>query len=107
MRIESVGEIIATRTLTLLQEKGPPTQVTVLLGKPQQLPDHPDYYCPYQVAGVGTERAKYMCGVDPFQALQLALAALGVDLESLNKELAGRLRWECGDNGDLGFPVGP
>ncbi len=106
MKLESVGEIIATRTLVLLREEKPPLEVTVLLGKPQQLPDFPDYYCPYQIKGVGSGKVLCSCGVDPFQALELALSTLGSEVEILNTELGGKLRWDCGSNGDLGFPAG-
>jgi hypothetical protein len=47
---------------------------------------------------------RFMCGVDPFQALHLALSTLRVELEVLNKELGGKLWWECDDTGGLGFP---
>lgn len=105
MKLDSVGEVIATRTLSLLEDEGPPSEVFVLLGKPRQLPDHSDYYCPYQIKGAGVEKVMHTCGIDPFQALQLALSALGVELEVLNKRLGGKLRWDCGSEGDLGFPV--
>ncbi len=82
-------------------------EIVVLLGKPQQLPDHPDYYCPYQIRGAGIERFWYSCGVDGFQALQLALSSLAVELDMLNKELGGKLRWDCDDKGDLGFSTMP
>jgi hypothetical protein len=104
MKLKDVGEVIAERTLTLLGEDGPPLAVLVLLGKPQKLPDHSDYFCPYQIKGAGTQRVKYACGVDAFQALELALSTLGVELEVLNKELGGRLRWGCGEEGKFGFP---
>jgi hypothetical protein len=107
MRIDSVGEVIVTRTLTLLQDQRSPTDVLVSLGKPQQVPGHSDYYCAYQITGAGLGKVKHSCGIDPFQALQLALSTLGVELEMLNKELGGRLRWECDDRGDLGFPTSP
>ena len=107
MRIDSLGEVIATRSLTLLENQAPPTEVLVSLGKPQPTPGHSDYYCPYQIKGAGSEKVKHSCGVDPFQALQLALSTLAVELEVLNKELGGRLRWECDDKGDLGFPTRP
>jgi hypothetical protein len=105
LKIHDIGEVIATRTLTLVRDQGPPTEIVVLLGKPQQLPDHPDYYCPYQIKGAGIARVWYSCGVDPFQALQLALSTLGVELEVVNKKLGGKLRWDCDDRGDLGFPT--
>jgi hypothetical protein len=105
MKLETVGEVIATRVLMLLGDKGASPEVLVLLGKPQKLPDHSDYYCAYQIKGAGDEKVRYTCGVDPFQALQLALSTLGVELEVLNKELGGRLRWECDSAGELGFPT--
>jgi Domain of unknown function (DUF6968) len=107
MSLESIGELIAVRTLDLVRDQGPPSDVVVSLGKPQQMPGHPDYFCPYQIRGAGSEKVKHSCGVDSFQALQLALSTLGVELEVLNKELGGRLRWDCDDKGDLGFPPMP
>lgn len=104
MKLESIGEVIATRTLILLRGDGAASKVVVLLGRPQQLPDHEDYYCPYQIKGAGDEKVRYMCGVDSFQALHLALSTLRVELEVLDKELGGKLRWECDDTGGLGFP---
>jgi hypothetical protein len=104
LKLKNVGEVIAIRNLTLVANQGPPPEVLVLLGKPQELPDHSDYYCPYQIKGAGDEKVRYACGIDPFQALQLALSTLGVELEVLNKELGGRLRWECDASGGLGSP---
>jgi hypothetical protein len=104
MKLESVGEVIATRTLMLLRDQGAASEVVVLLGKPLQLPGHQDYYCPYQVKGAGDEKTRHACGVDPFQALHLTLSALAVELEVLNKVVGGKLRWDCDDKGGLGFP---
>lgn len=106
MKLENIGEVIASRALALLQDQGAPSEVLVLLGKPQKLPDHSDYYCPYQIKGAGDEKVRYVCGIDPFQALQLAFSTVGVELEVLNKELGGRLRWECDPAGGLGFSSG-
>jgi hypothetical protein len=107
MKLDNIGEVVASRTLVLLRDQGSPSNVYVLLGKPEQLPDHSDYYCPYQIKGAGDEKVRHACGVDPFQALQLALSTIGVELEVLNKELGGKLRWECGEKGGLGFPLVP
>jgi len=109
MKLESLGETIATRTLSLLCDDGPPSEVLALLGKPTQTPGYDDFYCPYQIKGVGTEKVRYSCGIDTFQALQLAIRSLGVELEVLNKDLRGRLRWEGDEKGWLGFPdpLGP
>jgi hypothetical protein len=107
LTLDNLGEVIATRTLLVHHDQGAPSEVVILLGKPQQLPDHTDYYCPYQIKGIGAERVKYACGIDTFQALLLALSTLGVELEVLNKDLGGKLRWECGERGGLGFPAMP
>jgi hypothetical protein len=105
MKLDSIGELIASRTLTIEADGNAISEeVTVLLGKPQQWPDHDDYFCPYQIKGAGDEKLRYMGGVDSFQALHLALSTLRVELEVLNKHLAGRLRWKCDDSGALGFP---
>jgi len=104
MKLDTVGEVIATRELTIVEDNSRSTDVVVLLGKPKQLPDFPDYYCPYQIQGAGTQEVGYACGVDAFQALQLALGTIAVELEVLNKDLGGRLRWDCDAKGGLGFP---
>jgi hypothetical protein len=104
VKLENIGEVIASRAFTMIRDQGASSEVLVSLGKPQKLPDHSDYYCPYQIKGVGDEKVRYVCGIDPFQALQLALSTLGVELEVLKKELCGRLRWECDSSGGLGFP---
>ena len=83
---------------------GPSSDVTVLMGKPQKLPDHSDYCCPIQIRGAGHERVMGICGVDSFKALQLALSTLAFELDALNRELDGKLRWECDAKGKLGFP---
>jgi hypothetical protein len=105
VKLENIGEVVASRALAMLRDQGAPSEVLVL-GKPQKLPDHSDYYCPYQIKGAGDEKVRYVCGIDPFQALQLALSTVGVELEVLNKELGGRLRWECDPAAGLGFSSG-
>jgi hypothetical protein len=104
VKLESVGEVIATRTLTLLRNQGVASEIVVILGKARPMPDHQDCYCPYQIKGAGDEKVRYQCGVDPFQALHLALSTLAVELEVLNKEVGGKLRWHCDETGGLGFP---
>jgi hypothetical protein len=104
MKLESIGEVIAIRTLFLAND--PSRKVVVKMGKPQPLPDAvgDDHYCPYQISGVGTERIFYGAGADAFQALELGLKMIGVDLAVLNKKLDGQLRWDCDEQGNLGFP---
>jgi hypothetical protein len=106
VRLDNSRETIATRKRLLIRENNPTEEeVFVLLGKPQTLPDHKAFFCPYQVRGAGDEKAKVAYGTGGFQALQLALSILSVDLEVLTKELGGKLRSECDEKGWLGFPV--
>jgi hypothetical protein len=99
MKLESVGTIIATRDLDL--EGGEPVLITI--GAPRQTPGHPDYYCPFMIAGLGSGKIRYAVGFDTMQALDLALRTIGSDLYSSQEYLEGRLRYLGMKN--LGFPV--
>jgi hypothetical protein len=102
MKFDSVGEIIATREFDLDGEK----KVNVFIGKPQTLPHEADWFCTYQIAGIGSGGVKYAGGIDPVQALVLALSLAGAHLYSSAEYEAGRLSWDCATiKGDLGFPV--
>jgi len=103
MKLESVGEVIASRTFTLAQQEGPPAEVSVFLGKPQQMLGFDDYYCPCQITGAGLDRLWYLCGIDTMQALQLAMRNLRAEIELLNQKCGGLLRWNDDETGWLGF----
>lgn len=103
MKLESVGEIIAARKFILAREGHQPVDVIVLMGKPEKFPDHTNYYCPYQIKGAGRDKLMAIGGVDAFQAMQLALDTIRVELEVIEKDSSGRLTWEGGAEGDLGF----
>ncbi len=100
--LNDVGEVIATRTLTLDGTK----QAKILIGKPQRFPNGESWYCPYQTLNVGLDRVLYAGGVDEVQALILALSMIGAKLYTSDEYREGRLTWDCGAvKGDLGFPV--
>lgn len=101
MKIDSVGMIIANREIVLADGK----EVIVTIGKPEKFPDSEDYYCPYQIIGIGNEKVRYASGIDSIQALFLALKMIGADLYTSNEAKAGVLSWKGGEKGDLGFPV--
>jgi hypothetical protein len=105
MKLTTVGEIIAERKLVLRSNSGADREVFVLLGKPQPFSDSPDYYCPYQIRGIGQEKIKYLGGVDAFQAIDFALQALGAELQILNHNADGMLRWDGDEKGSLGFAI--
>ena len=100
MKLENVGVMVATRELTL----GGSEKVTVLIGKPQ----------PFRMVAIGIvliklwdrlRSGRYTGGVDEVQALVLALSMIGAELYCSEEYRAGRLKWDCGRDGDLGFPV--
>jgi hypothetical protein len=105
MKLETVGDVMATRKLQVLAE--PDHEGLVKLGRPQPSPDDPEseeYFCPFQITGVGDERVRYAAGVDAFQAIELALRLIGAFLHRLNGQAGGRIRWKCDESGGLGFP---
>lgn len=104
MKLESVGEVIADRKLTLTREGQQPVEIQVLMGKPQKFPDHSDFYCPYQIKSPVREKVMAIGGVDAFQAMQLAMDTIGVELEVISQDFGGKIIWDAGGQGDLGFP---
>jgi hypothetical protein len=104
--IDKLSEVVAERQLFL--EGQPGINVRVLLGKPQKAsrPGGDLTLCPYQILGIGDEKVRCAGGVDAFQALQLAMEMIGSELYfKLNRRYDGMLRWDAGEEGDLGFPV--
>ena len=125
MKQNSLGVIIARRTLCWPGKDG--RKITVLIGKPRLFPkskrsSHRDYYCPYQIVGVGDQKTRYSASVDAVQALQLVFTAIGIDIQLLNKRRSPPLKWlvqgqvmECDENfkkggeyfKNCGFPETP
>ena len=99
MKLDDVGVVIATREIDIDDNR----KVTVAIGMPQEFPEGHDFYCPYQILGMGRENVRYGAGVDPVQALILTLQIIGTDLYTSDAFKAGRLRYLGSRN--LGFPV--
>ncbi len=104
MDSEILGEIIATRLLSLTDEGESQRPVSVFVGKPQPTRDSPGYDCPFQLIGLGSQETQLAHGRDSIHALQAALILIGAQLNRLNHEVGGRLRWDGAGQGDLGFP---
>ena len=101
MRLLDVGMTIATREFQTESSK-----VTVLIGKPEKFPGEDDYYCPYQIVGLGSGRVRRAPGVDAIQALQGALQMIGADLYTSDEAQSGRLSWVGGSGPtEIGFPI--
>jgi hypothetical protein len=103
MEFESVGEIIASRMLHLIDENGNKRPVSVFVGKPQPSREGPGYECPFQIIGIGSQNTHVGHGRDSIQALKTALVLLDANLHQLNDELRGRLAWEGGAPGEREF----
>lgn len=99
MQLKDVGVQIAIREL---QANG--RKITVVIGKPEMFPDGVNFYCPYQIVGIGNERVRYSGGVDAVQALQLAMKMIGAELYTSQEAQSKQLSW-VDDTGNLGFPV--
>jgi len=97
-------EIIATRRLQLLEDDGSTKPILIELGKPKLFPDSTNYYAPFQILGIGSERVLYAGGVDAFQALQLVMGVIGAQLAALNQACGDRLRREGHEGSEFGFP---
>jgi len=103
MTSNKLMDIVAARKLYFFDDKK--KEIAVLIGKPQRQSDSSDYYCLFQVVGIGDEEVRHATGIDAVQAMQLAMKMIGAYLYSLNQHNGGRLRWEGDETGDLGFPV--
>lgn len=103
MGFESIGEIIATRRLCYLDESDQKRTVSVFIGTPQESSDLPGYRCPFQVLGIGTQETHQAQGLDSLHALQSAMILIAAHLNQLNDEIGGKLSWEDGPQGELGF----
>jgi hypothetical protein len=95
-----LGEVIATRTLDVIDTSGRPLgTMTVSIGRPRQEPTG-EWLCPYQI---GSGRPFGALGLDAVQALELAMRVIGARLALTPEAHEGRLRW-VGEM-DLGFPL--
>jgi hypothetical protein len=99
MKLDSVGTLIAWRDLELNEVE----TVRVKIGMPQEFPEGEGYYCPFEIAGLSRDKIFYAGGVDPVQALELALQNIGAILYTSAEYEAGKLRYLGGKN--LRFPV--
>lgn len=104
MSVRIIGEIIATRHLYYFDETNQKIAISVVVGKPQPSPDSPEFQCPFQLIGIGSQDTQTARGHDSIQALQSALILVAANLNHLNEQLGQRLIWDGGANGDLGFP---
>ena len=103
MKIETLGEVVATRHFFLADDENQEPVVSVRIGKPQPFPDQRDFFCPVEIRLPDSTRLTYTAGVDEIQTLRLMMKLLKSELEYVNGQFGGRLRWLGDESGDLGF----
>ena len=92
-----VNDVIASRKLGI---EGSNNKVVVEIRRPKRR--DMNFACPYRITYGARVINREICGVDEFQALQLALRTLAVELH-YNKNLPiGRMYWLEKGN-DIGF----
>lgn len=99
MKLEKVNSVIAKRTLQAKDGR----EIEIIFGLPEKFPGDDDFYCPFQLVGLGDEKVRYAGGVDSMQALILALKKLSYYVSSLDEVKNGEIQWLDGSNLDLGL----
>ena len=94
--------LIASRLLTLdVNGKTQRTEIRIFAPERGQ---HGDWSCRYEVDWPDGTYRKDIWGLDPVQALVLALQEIGDDIYCSEYHRAGTIRWEKAGDG-YGFPV--
>jgi uncharacterized protein DUF6968 len=87
-----LGDLIAERQLTFESAAGESHQVVVRIGRPvvDHSAPHKDWFCPFQIQGLGSESVKAIFGVDAMQALLLAIHTIPAELAVYVRDAGGR-----------------
>lgn len=102
--VAAIGVVMLRRDLALLRDDGATSPVVVRFAPPVRAADTGDFFCAFQIAGVGDERVRLAWGVDAAQALLLAIQEAGLDLQGTPAAREGRLIWLARGN-PLGFTL--
>ena len=101
-----INNIIIERTLTNRDPKGKPLKVQVLIGQPNKRKNIKtnleDWYCPYQILGIGDNTTAVTFGMDSIQALYHTMMIIGERLKLKDSQGEYLLTWN--DVPNFGFP---
>ena len=100
-RPRSLGQVVAVRRLQRYGEPGHP--VIVRIGVPRKLRGGWDWGCPVEIHGLDAPHLRYVFGVDAFQALQLGLDYIAIQLAT---NIPQPFLFERGDEAGFGDAVG-
>lgn len=100
-----IGALIATREYFRVGDERRSPVVEVAVAAPVRSMDSPqdEFSCSFRIRLGGAERTETVYGIDPLQALVLALGYLRVSLARL--EGFSELRWAGGASGDSGIQI--
>jgi len=99
----SITRPIAKRELDLIDWG----KILVALGEPFEADEKgEEFWCQYQIIGIGSGRGKKAMGGDSLQALCLMLYSISNELYASEEFKSGKLKWEGGMRAsDLGTPI--
>lgn len=103
MHIDTLGKVIAERSFLINSPNMPDKEIRLKIGMPRRFPDSSDYFVPFVILGLGSERIRYAAGVDAVQALQLVMPMIRTILEVANEKLDGNMFWAGDSDGTFGF----
>lgn len=102
MKLEKIDTVVARRTFEATDGR----EVEIILGAPQPFPDGQDYFCPFQINGLGDSTVRYAGGIDSYQALVLALKMLTVYVLTRDEVKRSEVQWLDGSDPELGLLSG-
>lgn len=88
-----LGQIIAERSIEAIDKTGVKSNVRIKLGAPTAIPDGRDFFAPYQIEFRDKTRRWHAVGIDGFQALQLALKMIVVEIECIERDYEVTVGW--------------
>ena len=98
------SDVLAAREYTLQSQIDCSPRIVVRIGYPTK-GDDGYYICVAEIIHGNVVSTKPMSGVDAFEALQLALSIIEIELEDIRNQSQGQLSWNGGERFDLGFPL--
>ncbi len=98
--MDELDSPLAERRLVLASDQGDLREVRIRIGKPKFSTE--DFYCEFQITGLGEYKAGQIYGIDSMQALVLTLRFVKAVVTDYSNESKLSLYWqEPGD--DLGL----
>lgn len=92
--MEEMDEAIVERTFDVDGAGEPKREIILRIGKPAlDSAKGGDWFCPYQLSGVGEGRVRKAYGVDSLQAFLLCLSKAKAELDRYQRQTDVRVSW--------------